>query len=112
MAYAVRFPSEVTDLLYSMRDWQAEAHRAFWSTPPNNREEAMERRHRNNFLMDFENWALARWDARQGIPTGPTRHEHRDWAAHMQGHLRDSDTCWGEYVAWVQSGGGDEWFQE
>ena len=110
MVYALRFPKDVTDLLYSMRDWQAEAHRAFWS--PNNRDEGERRRDRNNFLMDFENWALSRWDARQGIPTGTSRHEHREWASHMQEHLRDSDTCWGEYVAWVQSGRGDEWFQE
>ena len=112
MAYAFRFPTDVTALLYSMRDWQAEARRAFWLTPPSNREEKERRKHRNNFMMDFENWVLGHWDARQGIPTGPTRHGHAYWATHMQEHLRDSDTCWEEYVAWVESGGGDEWFRE
>ena len=112
MAYVFRFSADVTDLLYSMRDWQAEARRAYWSTPPSNREEKERRKHRNSFMMDFENWALSRWDARQGVPTGPARHERADWAAHMQEYLRDSDTCWEEYVAWVQSGWGDEWFQQ
>ena len=112
MAYAFRFPADVTALLYSMRDWQAEARRAFWLTPPSNREEKERRKHRNNFMMDFENSALARWDSSQGIPTGPARYEHHVWATHMQEYLQDSDECWEEYVAWVQSGWGDEWFQE
>ena len=66
----------------------------------------------DNFMMDFENWVLARWDSRQGIPTGPRRHENEAWAELMKSNLEDADTCWEEYVAWVAQGGGDEYFQE
>ena len=65
------------------------------------------------FMMDFENWVLQhRWDARQGIPTGRERHKDALWAALMQEEIAFSDTTWGAYVAWVELGGGDEWFQE
>ncbi len=70
-----------------------------------------EKRARNDFLMDFENYVLTLWDARNGIPTGPQRFEDGAWAALMKTQLEFSDTCWDEYVAWVRSGGGDEWFQ-
>ena len=74
------------------------------------------------FMMDFENWVLQhRWDARQcacaraggaGIPTGRERHKDALWAALMQEEIAFSDTTWAAYVAWVEAGGGDEWFQE
>ena len=66
-------------------------------------------RHLNNFMMDFENHVLREWGA--CAPRGPLRYENKNWAAHMKSHLEFSDTCWEEYVTWVQQGGGDEWFQ-
>ena len=80
--------------------------------PPKNAEERERRRHCNTFMLDFENWALRRWASSQGIPTGPERFKVRAWADHMKDALQDSDTSWDEYCAWVQSGGGDDWFQE
>ena len=81
-----------------------------WNVKPTNADEAQRRRYQNAFLMDFENWVLTLWDARNGIPTGPRRHENEAWAALMQSNLEFSDTCWDEYVEWVKQGGGDEWF--
>jgi len=76
-------------------------------------EEAKQRaRDHNNFMLDFENYVLSQWDARQGIPTGPRRYQNEDWAKLMKSNLEFSDTNWEEYVAWVEQGGGDEWFQE
>ena len=70
-------------------------------------------RDKNNFLMDFENWCLGkRWDSRMGVPKGPQRIEHPEWAAMMKRECQDSDTTWEEYCEWVRQGGGDEWFQE
>ena len=71
-----------------------------------------EERNHNNFMMDFENYVLSKWDSRQGIPTGPRRYENEDWAELMKGNLEVSDSCWVDYVAWVSQGGGDEYFQE
>ncbi len=82
----------------------------FQWTPPT-LESIEEQRAQNDFLMDFENYVLTLWDARKGIPTGPHRFEDEAWAALMKTQLEFSDTCWDEYVAWVRSGGGDEWFQ-
>ena len=66
---------------------------------------------KNDFYMDFENWCLEhRWDSRQGIPKGPTRCEQPQWAAMMKRECEDSDMDFDEYCAWVQHGGGDEWF--
>ncbi len=69
-------------------------------------------RHRDAFYMDLENYILGQWDARQGIPKGPRRHENELWAAHVKGHLEDADATWAAYVSWVSQGGGDEWFVE
>jgi len=67
----------------------------------------------NNFLMDFENWCLEhRWDSRQGVPKGPRRYLHPQWAAMMRRECDNSDTTFAEYCEWVRHGGGDEWFQE
>ena len=69
--------------------------------------------HKDNFLMDFENWCLQnRWDARKKIPTGPDRYKNPEWAAMMERECHFSDTNFEEYCAWCQAGGGDEWFQE
>ena len=83
-----------------------------WNAPPESAEERERRCHRNAFMMDFENWALRRWASSQGIPTGPERFKVKAWADHMKEAFEDSDTSWDEYVAWVWSGGGDDWFQE
>ena len=83
----------------------------FHWTPPTLEIINEEKRARNNFLMDFENYVLSLWDGRKGIPTGPQRFEDEEWAALMKTHLEFSDTCWDEYVVWCRSGGGDDWFQ-
>ena len=79
---------------------------------PVDSEETQARKNHDNFMMDFENYALRRWASSQGIPTGPQRFKVKDWAVHMKDALVDSDTTWSAYVSWVQSGGGDEWFQD
>ena len=71
-----------------------------------------QRRFYDAFMMDFENYVLRFWDARNGIPSGPRRFENEEWATLMREHLEFSDTCWDDYVSWVETGGGDEWFQE
>ena len=63
------------------------------------------------FMMDLENYILGHWDARQGIPKGPRRHENALWAAHVKSHLVDTDTTWVGYVSWVSQGGADEHFR-
>ena len=73
--------------------------------------EAEKRRHHNNFMMDFENYVLAQWDSRQGIPTGLRRYENEAWAELMRSNLEYSDTTWEAYVEWVSQGGGDEYFR-
>jgi len=83
----------------------------FHWTPPTLEIINEEKRAKNNFLMDFENYVLSLWDGSKGIPTGPQRFEDEEWAALMKTHLEFSDTCWDEYVAWCRSGGGDDWFQ-
>ncbi len=82
-----------------------------WAKPALEPIQEAKRQYRDAFMMDFENYVLEYWDARKGIPTGPGRFENEEWAALMKTHLEFSDTCWDEYVAWVRSGGGDEWFQ-
>ena len=94
-----------------MENWEQirkEQWVAFWQGAP---PPTQNRRDRNNFLMDTENWILRRWDSRQGIPKGPRRFENDAWATLVKTCLEDSDTCWDEYCAWVQAGYGDEWFQ-
>ena len=67
----------------------------------------------NSFLMDFENWCLEhRWVSRQGVPKGPRRYLHPQWAAMMRRECDNSDTTFAEYCEWVRHGGGDEWLQE
>ena len=67
------------------------------------------------FLMGFENACLANhWNSCVPHPTGNRRYEHEEWAAMIKSQVfpHHSDVDWGEYVEWVQNGGGDEWFQE
>ena len=85
-----------------MRDWKAERD---------------ERRNLNNFLLDFENYALSTWYALSfvafpHIPQGPTRVDNPAWSAHIQTELVDSGTTWEIYSAWVRNGGGDDCFFE
>ena len=68
------------------------------------------RKDNNNFLMDFENYALELYMKKP--PVGITRYKDKEWEMHMKAVIEDSDTTWDKYVAWVKSGGGDDWFQE
>ena len=63
-------------------------------------------------MMDFENSLLEDWDARKGIPTGPRRFENAEWAELVKRNVypNHSDVDWDEYVDWVSSGRGNEWF--
>ena len=73
-----------------------------------------EQRDLNNFLMDLEHYVLQhRWDARIGIPCGPQRHLDHLWGQVMEEEMKDYPRrTYEEYCEWVESGGGDEWFQE
>ena len=73
-----------------------------------------EQRDLNNFLMDLENWVLEhRWDCRIGIPCGRARHLDHLWGEVMRGEMADYPRrTYDQYCAWVDIGGGDEWFQE
>ncbi len=87
------FSRDVTNIILGMRDWEAEYK---------------QRRDRDSFLMDFENYCLKKWD--REIPQGPTRVDDPAWSAHMRAEIEDSDTTWAIYEAWVRDGHGDEWF--
>ena len=104
MAYAFGFPKNITDLIYELREWIPRRPRPCHHTRPG----------REDFLMDFENSLLEDWDARNGIPTGPCRFEKAEWAELVKRNVypNHSDVDWDEYVEWVSSGGGDEWFVE
>ena len=69
-----------------------------------------ESRKDDNFLMDFENYALELYMKKP--PIGITRYKDKEWEMHMKAVIEDSDTTWDKYVVWVKAGGGDEWFQE
>ena len=73
-----------------------------------------EQRDTNNFFMDLENWVLEhRWDCRIGIPCGPQRHLDHLWGQVMEEEMKDYPRrTYDQYCAWVESGGGDDWFQE
>ena len=61
-------------------------------------------------LTDYENWLLARFDSRQGVPMGLERLTNERWVAHVKADLPKSDFAWGQYEAHVKAGFGDEWF--
>ena len=69
-----------------------------------------ENRHRDDFLMDFENSCLAYFG--DNFPTGPQCHTNKEWTTSFkrQVYPHHSDVDWSEYVAWVSHGGGDERF--
>ena len=83
----------------------------YWRDEPLDKDLTKEWRDHDNFMMDFENWVLSKWDSRQGVPKGLRRYENDAWASLMKENLEDSDTTWSIYVSWVENGGGDEWFQ-
>ena len=72
--------------------------------------ETRARKDQNNFMMDFENYALRSYAKKH--PTGVARYIVKDWKKHMKAAMEDSDTTWDAYVLWVKNGGGDEWFQD
>ena len=94
----------------------------------------------DSFMTDVENQMLSTyktveprpvfmqaWDA--DFPKGRARAEHPEWAAHVKQCLIDwygedgklpvsfkeggrAEVSWNEYKAWVEAGGGDDWFYE
>ena len=72
-----------------------------------------EQRDLDAFLMDLENWVLEhKWDSRIGIPCGPRRHLDHLWGEVMKEELAEYPRkTYEDYCRWVESGGGDEWFQ-
>ena len=82
----------------------------------------------DSFMMDVENEILREWGS-SVFPKGRTRASDGAWAAHVKTCLAAwygrggeapvsrreggmDEVSWAEYVAWVEGGGGDEWFKE
>ena len=68
---------------------------------------------RDAFMMDWENSCLEDgWHSGMFHPVGTKRHENPEWAAMIQSRCFPFTTeiDWHEYKAWVENGGGDEWF--
>ena len=61
-------------------------------------------------LTDYENWLLASFDSRPGIPVGMERLTDRRWVQYVKDDLPKSDFTWEQYKFHVKSGFGDEWF--
>ena len=61
-------------------------------------------------LTDYENFLLARFDSRDGVPQGLERLRNERWVAHVQADLPKSDFTWEQYEFHVNSSFGDEWF--
>ena len=59
---------------------------------------------------DYENWLLARFDSRDGVPVGMERLTDQRWVDHVKADLHLSDFSWEQYESHVKSGFGDEWF--
>ena len=59
-------------------------------------------------LADYENWLLERYSGR--VPQGLERLTDPQWTAHVRADLPHSDFTWEQYAAYVEAGGGDEWF--
>ena len=70
----------------------------------------MEREGEDLNLTDYENWLLARFDSRSGVPQGLERLTHERWLAHVLEDIPKSDFTWDQYEAHVKAGFGDEWF--
>ena len=71
-----------------------------------------EREGENLALTDYENWLLARFESRGGIPQGMERLPDPRWVAHILEDLPKSDFKWEQYEAHVKAGFGDEWLFE
>ena len=69
-----------------------------------------EREGEDLILTDYENWLLARFDSREGVPQGAERLTNERWTTHVQQDLPKSDFTWGGYVHHVKRHFGDEWF--
>ena len=67
--------------------------------------------HKDNFLMDFENFCFEH-DWHGEPPKGKSRHLDKEWAKMIKRHVYPSHSGvdFYEYVEWVERGGGDEWF--
>ena len=68
----------------------------------------MKRKGEDLNLTDYENWLLARFDSRNGVPQGLERLTHEKWVAHVLRDLLFSDFTWLQYEEHVNSGFGDE----
>ena len=71
-----------------------------------------EREGENLALTDYENWLLARFDSRGGIPHGRERLTDPRWVSHVLEDLPKSDFTFSQYEAYVKAGFGDEWWFE
>ena len=69
-----------------------------------------EREGENLNLTDYENWLLARFASRDGIPQGLERLTNERWVAHVKADLPKSDFTWEQYQFHVNSSFGDECF--
>ena len=64
-------------------------------------------------LTDYENWLLARFDSRDGVPPqGLERLTNQKWVSHVQQDLPKSDFTWEQYEFHVNQSFGDEWWFE
>ena len=63
-------------------------------------------------LTDYENWLLARFDSREGVPQGLERLTDERWTAHVKADIPRSDFTWLQYEEHVNAGFGDEWFHD
>ena len=61
-------------------------------------------------LTDYENWLLARFDSRDGVPHGLERLTNERWVAHVKADLPKSDFSWEQHEFHVKAGFGDEYF--
>ena len=61
-------------------------------------------------LTDYENFLLARFDSRGGVPQGLERLTHERWVAHVKADLPKSDFTWEQYEFHVNQSFGDEWW--
>ena len=61
-------------------------------------------------LTDYENFLLARFDSRDGVPQGLDRLTNEKWVAHVQADIPMSDFTLAQYLFHVTKHFGDEWF--
>ena len=70
----------------------------------------VERPGENLHPTDYENWLLARFDCRDGIPERLERLTNERWVTHVKTDLPKPDFTWEQYEAHVKAGFGDECF--